>query len=132
MDIERRTVTGLKWTALARLASQGVTWLSTLVVIRLLAPEDYGLMAVSAVVIGVLAGVAEFGLGASVVQARNLAPAELAPVAGALVLFNALCAVVIWVAAPEIAGIFGDERLTAVVRVASLQLVINSFATVPE
>ena len=71
MNVERQTVTGLKWSTSAKLLTQATSWCVTLVVIRLLAPADYGLMALSAVVMSTFAAIAELGLGASLVQARN-------------------------------------------------------------
>ena len=40
MDVGQRALSGLKWNAGARLAGQVLNWAVTLVVIRLLAPED--------------------------------------------------------------------------------------------
>jgi teichuronic acid exporter len=132
MSIERQAVSGLKWGALAKLVGQGVSWAVTLVVIRLLSPDDYGLMAISTVVIAVMAGVAELGLGASLVQARTLARDELARVAGALVAMNLGCALIVVSAAPFIAEVFGDARLVNVVRVASIQFLLNAIDAVPQ
>jgi teichuronic acid exporter len=132
VSIERQAVSGLKWGALAKLAGQGVSWAVTLVVIRLLSPDDYGLMAISTVVIAVMAGIAELGLGASLVQARTLDRNDLARVAGALAAMNLGCALIVMVAAPFIAEVFGDARLANVVRVASIQFLLNAIDAVPQ
>jgi O-antigen/teichoic acid export membrane protein len=63
MSIERQTAVALKWTGIAKFGGQVVTWAITLVVLRLLAPADYGLMALVSVVISVLMNVSEMGLG---------------------------------------------------------------------
>ena len=47
MSLRNQVLAGLKWTVLGRLASQMVTWAITIYVIRLLSPEDYGLMALA-------------------------------------------------------------------------------------
>ena len=41
------------------------SWVIMLMVLRLLAPEDYGLMAISTVIIVIVASVADLGMGAS-------------------------------------------------------------------
>ena len=51
MSIERQAVAGLKWTAGSKVVVQVFAWAVTLFVFRLLAPSDYGLMAMVAVVI---------------------------------------------------------------------------------
>ena len=40
MNVERQTVTGLKWSTSAKLLTQASSWCVTLVVIRLLAPGE--------------------------------------------------------------------------------------------
>ncbi|HEY1282834.1 MAG TPA: lipopolysaccharide biosynthesis protein [Steroidobacteraceae bacterium] len=132
MSIERQTVAGLKWGAAAKLATQAVSWCVTLVVIRLLVPADYGLMAMSAVVMSIVAGIAELGLGASLVQARNLEQSDVARVFGALLAINLACMISVCLAAPLIAELFGHPRLAAVIRVSSLQFVLTTLAAVPE
>ena len=43
MSIERQAISALKWSAISKIVSQLVTWAVTIVVIRLLTPDDFGL-----------------------------------------------------------------------------------------
>ena len=131
-SIERQAIAGLKWSLAAKLLIQLFSWAVTILVIRLLVPADYGLMALCAVVIGIVTGVAELGLGASLIQARNLERGDLARVAGMLLLLNSACAVIVALAAPLLASVFGDPRLGAVIRVTSVQLLLAAVAAIPE
>ena len=88
MSIEQQALSGLKWTASARLIGQVLSWAVTLIVVRLLAPADYGIAAVSAAIISVISTVAELGLGASVVQAPSLERETLARIAGLAIVLN--------------------------------------------
>ena len=49
----------------------------TLIVVRLLSPEDYGLLSMAMVFVGFLYMVAEFGLGPAVVQKADVSETEL-------------------------------------------------------
>lgn len=49
-SVERQAIAGLKWIGGAKLVAQLCSWAITLVVVRLLAPGDYGLMALATVV----------------------------------------------------------------------------------
>lgn len=128
----RAAFAGVKWAALAKVCGQAVTWAITLVVIRVLAPEDYGITAVAAVFVTLLASVAELGLGAALVQARRLDDEEISCIAGASLLLNGGCALAIVAASPAIGWAFGDVRIGWVAAVSSLTLLINAVATVPE
>jgi len=76
--------------------------------------------------------VAELGLGASVVQARTLDREELANVTGAVVGLNLACGVLVVLIAPLAAAVFGEWRLTAVIRVSAMQFLFYAVATVPQ
>ena len=66
-------MSGLAWSAAGRFSAQLITWAITIVVIRLLTPDDYGLMTLAGVFVAFLAMLSELGLGAAVVfSARNL------------------------------------------------------------
>jgi O-antigen/teichoic acid export membrane protein len=132
MSVERQAAAALKWTGLAKLCGQIVTWLITLVVIRLLAPEDYGLMALVSVVISLLISLSEMGLGSSVVQAQKLGGGELARVSGIVIALNLLACVLLISAAPLLGLVFREERLIPLVRVASLQFVLSALSTMPQ
>jgi teichuronic acid exporter len=132
MQVEQQAAVALKWHAIAKLCSQAFSWAVTLIVVRLLAPEDYGLMAVSMVIISIIAGTAEFGLGSSLIQAQNLDRHELARVAGALGLFNLVCGVALAASAPWIATLFNEPGLDLVIQVSTLHFVLYAIEVVPQ
>ena len=132
MSIERKTLTALRWTAGTRLVGQAATWVVTLALVRILAPSDYGLMAIVSVVMAVSTSLAELGLGASLVQARRLEPALLARVAGFVWLLH-LGLGALLVAASRLAGwAFADARLTPLFQTAALQFVFIALGAVPQ
>jgi teichuronic acid exporter len=132
MTLERQALSALKWTSVAKLSGQVLSWAVTLVVIRLLAPTDYGLMAIVTVIISTLTNVAELGLGASVVQAPNLKADDLAGVTGAIIALNVGMGLLLSAAAPLLASFYGDPRLSLLVHVAALHFLLNAFSTIPQ
>jgi O-antigen/teichoic acid export membrane protein len=131
MQIERQAAAGLKWSSIAKLAGQGVSWAVTLAVFRLLTPEDYGLMALSMVLVSVVAGIAEFGLGSSLIQMPTLERRDMARVGGALFALNIGCGIVMALGAGLFARLLGDVRLTPILQVLSLLFVLGAIEAVP-
>ena len=132
MSIERQAISGLKWTGAARFVSQAVSWVVTLIVVRLLRPADYGLVAVSAVIISIFSTAAELGLGAALVQAPKLDRDALARVAGLAMLLNIVLGALVALGAP-LAGLFFNEALLPrVVQVSSLHFVLAAVSIVPQ
>ena len=72
--LDRMLVRGLAWTGAVKWLGQLLSWVSTIVVARLLSPEDYGIVAMAGVFIGFIGILNEFGLGAAVVALRHLYP----------------------------------------------------------
>lgn len=127
-----QVLTAIRWTAGARFASQIVTWTVTLLVVRILTPSDYGLLAMATIFLGLLVTVAEVGIGPALVQKAELSERELRQAFGIVLGLHLILAILLILAAPLIADFFKEPRLVPVVRVISLQLVLGAFFVVPD
>jgi teichuronic acid exporter len=131
-SLKRQALSGVRWTVSARVLVQLITWPSTIIVMRLLDPRDYGLVAISTVVIEFLSMFGDPGLAAGLVQTEVL-PAEASHAASGLIgLINLFLLSLLMLAAPHIAAWYHEPELTPVMRVASLSLLLTALATVPQ
>ncbi len=128
--IGQQVISSLKWLGSARLLGQLVTTIVTLVVIRLLEPSDYGLLAMASVFLGLIMLLNEMGLGAALVQQKDVSRQEMEQVFGLLISVNMLLFALIYLIAPTVAWFFREPRVTDVVRVLALGLVLTSFFVV--
>jgi len=122
----------MRWTVSARVLVQLITWPSTIIVMRLLEPRDYGLVAMSTVVIGFLTMFGDPGLAAGLVQTDVLRDETSRAASALIALINLLLLGVLMLAAPSIAAWYHEPELTQVIRVASLSLLMTAVATVPQ
>jgi len=132
MTVEKQVLAALKWTSLAKLVGQVISWGVTLVVLRLLLPADYGLMAIVSMIITVLAGIAELGLGASLVQAPQLNRDDLGAVTGAVIILDLSTGGLVVLLAPLAAWFYAEPRLTLLIQCASLHFLLNALGTIPQ
>lgn len=132
MSFERKALNALKWSAIGRLLGQAFSWAITLVILRLLSPADYGLMAIVTVAIATANAIAEFGLGASLVQARELPTAILSRIGGFVILLHVALIVALVLGAPAIAAFYKDPRLVALIQVSSLQFLFAAASAIPQ
>jgi O-antigen/teichoic acid export membrane protein len=120
IGIKAQVMSALRWSAVAKLGGQLVNWSITLFVMRLLAPADYGLVAMLTLIFLFLGMLGDMGFGSSIVQARTLEVREIRQTIGAALLVNlAICAVLI-AAAPAIASFYNEPRLVDMTRVSAL------------
>ena len=132
MDIRTQVLTGLRWTAGTRLLAQGFTWLVTIVVIRILTPEDYGLLAIATLFTGFLSMLSEAGLGSAVVQAKELDDVALRKVFGFVLVINLVLCLILVLGAPLIAWLFEEERLILMIQALALSFLLVGFTAMPE
>ncbi len=132
MNFRAQVLTGLRWTTGAKLVGQLFNWTITIIVIRLLVPEDYGLMAMAMAVIALLNLVNEMGMGAAIIQRRTLETEMLRRVLGLVILVNLALFAALYLAAPMLAAFFAEPRLIEVVQILSVQFVLIGISVIPQ
>ena len=132
MDIRARVMSALRWSAAARFLGQLFSWTVTILVIRQLSPGDYGLMAMSMVVVSFLILLNTLGLDAVLVQQKNLPEQARRQIFTLVIVTNLVFFVLLLCAAPWIADFYGEPRLVLILQVLSLQFPLLIFETLPQ
>jgi PST family polysaccharide transporter len=128
---DRSLLHGIAWTSMVTYLAQILTWTATLFVVHYLGPNDYGLVAMAALYLGLVQMVSDLGVGTAVLTFRNLSPGEIAQFNTVAVCTGAVCVLVSLIAAVPLARFFGEPRLAAIITVMSLSYLIASFRVVP-
>lgn len=119
--------------AVVTLAAQGIKVLvqvaSVVVLARLLAPNDYGLVAMVLAVIGVGEIFRDFGLSSAAVQAPTLSTAQRNTLFWINGLIGIGLALLVILLAPLLAGFYGEPQLESIARALAPVFVANGFAT---
>jgi O-antigen/teichoic acid export membrane protein len=130
-ELDTRIMRSSAWAVLGYGGSNALGLLSTLVLARLLAPDDFGVIALALALLAVAQIVQDSGLGAALIVHRG----DVRRAAAAVLVFSPLVATALYVlffaAAPIAASFFGESRLTSVVRVMALGLVLRGLTTMP-
>lgn len=128
---DRQLIGGVAWTAAARLTSQLVTWAATLIVARLLAPADYGIVAGATVYMGLVAILTEFGLATAVVSQRNLSASAIAQLGGFSLVLGATAWLITILAAPALSDAMRIRELRVILPVLGVGTVLSSINSLP-
>ena len=132
MTLRRQVIAALGWSTGMRFAGQLITWAMTLVVVRILAPEDYGLMAITSAVLSMFQGISQLGLGEAIVQRKAIDEATLRRVFGLIISSNLAMLVLLSLAAYPIADFYDDRRLVLLMQVASLNFGFLALMAIPQ
>lgn len=129
----RETVmSNIVWRFAERCGAQGVSFIVSIVLARLLDPEAYGTVALVTVFTTVLQVFIDSGLGNALIQKKDADDVDFSTV----FYFNFVVCCLLYVAmyfmSPVIASFYGDESLVNIIRVLCLTLVISGLKNVQQ
>lgn len=130
-DLKARLISGAKWTAVLRASTQAVSWLVTIIVVRFLTPQDYGLNAMLEVPIEFLMLFSTLGVEMALIQRREISKEEIAAVFGALMVLNGTFFVLVFLGAGWVATYYHEPRLVPLLQVASVIFLLSPLRTIP-
>jgi O-antigen/teichoic acid export membrane protein len=127
-DLAHRASRGTLMTVGAQWSRTALQLVSTVVLARLLAPADFGLVAMVMAIVGVADLIREFGLSGAIVRLREIDDAMWAAIhrfsLGLGILAGGLAAA----SAPLVAALYGEERLIGLTLAIAPLVLVNSVA----
>lgn len=131
MSVARKAFKGAIWLVIFRAISQAFSWVATIIVARILVPEDYGLMEMATILTGYVALFSELGLGTAIIQRRDVRDEELSSLFWFMVFWGLIMACVCVILAYPTVAIFREERILRITQSVSVLYVIGAFLIVP-
>lgn len=130
--LAHRVRSALAWRWGTQVLAQIITWASTIAVVRLLAPADYGLFAMSQSVITALAFLNGQSFATSLIQADKVDERRIAQVFGLLLLLNGALACAQFAIAPLAAHYYNEPMLAHMLRIQAIIFLTIPFAVLPQ
>lgn len=131
-SIANKTFANLLWKFAERIGAQGVKFLVSLVLARLLLPSDYGTIALISIFITILNVFIESGLGTALIQKKDADDLDFSTV----FYFNLVMCIFLYLCmffcAPFIAVFYNNIDLIPIIRVLSLTLIISGLKNVQQ
>lgn len=121
--MEEKAVRGIRWTILGFGVYKAITFATTIVLARLLVPEDFGLMALAILAIGVLNLFSDFGFGSAQVVRQDLDRRAQGTVFTVILVTAAVVAALSAASSPVVAAIFDEPRVVPVLIVLAVHTV---------
>jgi O-antigen/teichoic acid export membrane protein len=115
------------WRSGSQFAGQLIAWTSTFLVIRMLEPSDYGLVAMTAVVLSFLDLFNGWGFASALVRDERINSRQIGQAFGMLLLLNGGLAAAQWLAAPIAADYFHQPMVADLLRVQALFFLATPF-----
>ena len=131
-EMDKSLAHSLAWRAATNWGSQILAWASLFIVVRLLAPADFGIAAMAMVLVPYLRYLGEFGIPQAVVTLRDLSDDQVAQLNTIGVLLGIGTLAASFVFAYPLATFFRTPALVPVLIVMCIQLIPQGLRAVPE
>lgn len=129
-EINKEIAKGAVWMVAFKFLDRGIGLISTIVLARLLAPADFGLIAMAMMLIAALQMLFAFSFDVHLIQKADAGRPEFDTVWTCSVLFGFVVATVLAASAHFMAGFYHEPRLEAVIYTLALGCAVGGFANV--
>lgn len=131
-SLKDKTVKGTFWSGIDNVIQMGVTFVVSIVLARLLSPDDYGLLGLIAVFTAVCQALINGGFITALIRKKDATDDDYNTVFISNLGMSLLLYAIIYVCSPAIASFFERQELVALTRVSSLGMVIGALALVQQ
>ncbi|SDI71717.1 Membrane protein involved in the export of O-antigen and teichoic acid [Pseudobutyrivibrio sp. 49] len=131
-EIKNKTISNLIWRYAERCGAQGISFVISIVLARLLSPSEYGTIALVTVFLSIFQVFVDSGMGSALIQKKDADQLDFSTI----FFFNIFMCLVIYgvfyAVAPLIANYYDNSELTAVIRVLGITIIISGVKNVQQ
>lgn len=129
-SIRKKTIVGLFWTFVERIGTQLISFVVSIVLARLLMPEEYGVISIVFVIISLCDVFVDSGFARALIQSQDTDERDYSSVFWCGLVISLVIYGGLFVAAPWIGEFYKMELLEPVIRVMGLRVVLASYSSV--
>lgn len=131
-NLKDKTVKGIAWSGIDNIVQYAVTFVVSIVLARLLSPDDYGLLGIIAIFTTVCTALINGGFTTALIRKNDATDDDyntsfIVNLTMSLVLY-----IVIYLCSPQIACFFGRQELVVLTRVSSLGMIVGALSLVQQ
>lgn len=132
LDLAHRVKSAVMWRSGAQIVAQMISWGVTLAVVRILDPHDFGLFAMTAVILAVMTFLNGYQFASALIQAESVEPIRIRQTLGMMILLSWGIAILQVLIAPLAAEWYGEPVVASMLRWQALIYLATPFMVVPE
>jgi teichuronic acid exporter len=129
-NMKNKVLSGLFWKIMENGGVQGVQFVVSIVLARLLSPDEYGIISLILIFITIANVFVQSGFNTALIQKREADELDFSSVFYLSMGVAGILYLVLFLAAPAIAGFYAEPELSPVLRVLSLVLFFGAFTSI--
>lgn len=129
-SLKNKTVKGVGWSALENVTRMGITFVVSIILARLLSPEEYGLIGILTIFIAIFNAIVDSGFTNALIRKQDASDTDYSTVFYTNLVLSVVLAATLYCCARPIAVFFERPELVSLTQVMSSVVVINALAIV--
>ena len=129
-NLKNKTISGVIWKGLERVAAQLVSTIVGIVLARILIPDDYSVVSIVTIFFSFCNIFISGGLNTALIQKKDSDILDFSTILIANIVMATVLYAIMFFCAPLIADVFKKDLLTPIIRVMSLAFFINGYKAV--
>lgn len=131
-QLKNKTKKGVLWSAVEKISTQGIQFLFSIILARLLAPDDYGIIAMPMVFLVLAQVFIDCGFSNALIRKPDLKEEDLSTAFYFNILVGCFCYFVLFVSSPYIAAFYNTPILEDVLKVTALTTLFTPLCAVQQ
>ena len=131
-SLKDKTIKGVGWSAIDNVVQFGVTFVVSIILARLLSPDDYGLIGIVTIFTTVCSKLVNSGMGTAIIRKKDATDDDYNTAFIVNMLMSLILYFLIFICAPFIADFFNRDELVALMRVSTLSLILGALSLVQQ
>lgn len=129
-SLKQKAIFSMIWSSIGKFGTLGLSFISNLVLARILMPSDFGYIGMLHIFIAISQVFINSGLGSALIQKKDVSHIDYSTVFYWNLFLSLFFYSLLYLTAPSIAGFYEMDLLKDILRVQSIILLINSFSLV--
>lgn len=129
-SLKKQTKKGIIWSAAQRFSTQGIQFVTTIIMARMLTPADYGVIGMLDIFIAILSVFVDSGFINALTRKQDRTHTDICTVFFFNIGISILAYCILFLIAPFVASFYSIPELKIILRILGLIVIIDSFAAV--
>lgn len=130
MSLKQKALSGIFWTLIQQFSSQGISFIVTIILARLLLPEQFGLIAILNVFVNIGSILMDGGMGQSLIRTENPDIEDYSTVFYFNLIVSFIIYSVVYILSPFIAEFYNQPELEYITKWYCIIFITNAFSSI--
>lgn len=129
-SLKHQAVKGVMWSAVERFSVQGIQFVLSIIIARLVSPSDFGLIAMLSIFIAIAQTFVDSGFSNALIQKKDRTEIDFSTVFYFNIVVSLIVYGILFLFSPFVSSFYDEPQLEIICKVVGLNIIISSFSIV--